>query len=181
MQNGKGFFNNWGKNIDWADVGISTASGALAGLTMGASLGANLLIESGAAIARSSIDWKGDDKTPNVIFGQLNYKKDWKEFGYDIAGEALSLGLELGTGLNSVKFLDYDSPDLSGAFWKTFTEGTLDGIWKVPTSIQKDKYITNRPIDGGMLPPVEIYAPSHKKANQNNLIMRKKYSPWLQQ
>jgi RHS repeat-associated protein len=187
LQNGEGFFKGWSDNMDWADVGISTAEGALAGLTMGASLGVTLAIEAGAAVARSSIDWKGNDKTPNVIFGQGDYKKDWAEFGYDIAGEAFSMGLRYGSGLNKVDFYGKNGSDFSGAFWKTFTEGTFDGIWKTPTSIYKDAYKRGKefekdeaPIFGGNLPPVEIYPPSHEKASQNSSIVRKKYEPWLQ-
>ena len=187
LENGEGFFNGWSDKMDWADVGISTVEGALAGLTMGASLGVTLAIEGGAAVARSSIDWRGDDKTPNVIFGQGDYKKDWAEFGYDIAGEALSMGFRYGTGLNKVDFYGKNGPDFSGAFWKTVTEGTFDGIWKTPSSIYKREYYNKRkrsneaepPIFGGNLPPVEIHPPSHEKASQNLSTMRKKYLSWL--
>jgi RHS repeat-associated protein len=190
LEKGEGFFKNWSDNMDWADVGISTAEGALAGLTMGVSLGVTIAIEGGAAIARSSIDWKGNDKTPNVIFGIGDYRKDWAEFGYDIAGEAISIGLKYGSGLNKVDFYGKDGPNFSGAFLKAATEGLFDGIWKTPSAIYKDVHRTHRKskkfekeenlIFGGILPPVEIYPPSHKKASQNSSIMRKKYLPWLQ-
>jgi RHS repeat-associated protein len=36
--NGDNFFKGWGSKMDWADVGISTVEGAVAGLTAGTSL-----------------------------------------------------------------------------------------------------------------------------------------------
>ncbi len=151
MANGQSFFKDWNKNMDWADVGITAIEGALIGSGVGAALVP--YIEGGAAIARSGVDWKGDDKTPNVILGQGDYKKDWAEFGYDIAGEVLSIGLKYGSGLNKVDFYDKNSPDFPGAFWKTTTVGALDGIWKSPSTILKNDYKQNRTIS---LPPVEI-------------------------
>jgi hypothetical protein len=181
MENGDKFFSNWGKNMDWGDVGITTVEGALIGSGVGAAFVP--LIEGGAAVARSGFDWKGNDKTPNVIFGKGDYKKDWAEFGYDIAGEVLSLGLEYGSGLNKIKFTDYNHPDFSGALTETLTKGVFDGLYNSPSAVGKRSYTKNRDkiFDYGSLPEVEIVAPSSKNycPSENNFRLYKKYYPWL--
>ena len=184
LENGEGFFSGWSDNMDWGDVGISALEGGLIGSGVGAAF--IPLIEGSAAVARSGFDWKGNDRTPNYIFGQGDNKKDWAEFGYDIAGEVFSAGFRYGTGLHKIDFYGKNGPDFSGTFWKTATEATFDGIWKTPTSIYKDAYKRGKefekdeaPIFGGNLPPVEIHPPSHEKASQNLSTMRKKYLPWL--
>jgi len=175
MESGKGFFNNWGGNMDWADVGITAIEGALIGSGFGAA--ALPFINGGAAVARSGVDWKGDDKTPNVIFGQGDYKKDWVDFGLDIAGEALSLGIKYGSGLHKVGFMDYSKPDVSGAILKTIADGSIDGIWKTPTTYGKTN--RNEIKEYIYLPEVEIYPPSHRNSNQNVDKVLKEYAPWF--
>ncbi|HRY74593.1 MAG TPA: RHS repeat-associated core domain-containing protein, partial [Candidatus Dojkabacteria bacterium] len=96
---GNGFFHGWARQMDWADVGISTVSGAIAGLTGGGSL---LLTEAPESILKSAVDWKGGDPTPNVVFGSDKYKKSISEASIDLANEAVGVIFGKASGLNEL-------------------------------------------------------------------------------
>jgi len=96
---GNGFFHGWAKQMDWADVGISTVAGAIAGLTGGGSL---LLTEAPESLLKSAVDWKGGDPTPNVVGGNGEYKKDLGDAGADLAGEATGTLFGKASGLDKL-------------------------------------------------------------------------------
>lgn len=159
MDNGKAFFNGWAKNMDWADVAISTGEGALAGATMGTSL----LAESAFAAARSSIDWKGKDKNPTFIGGGLiddKYNKDPKQFGIDLIGEFASIGLNRGLGLSKVEFQPNPKKiDWGGGILETGIKGSLYGIWDYGSDKGANYIFKNFPKSKTInLPEVEIKA-----------------------
>ena len=47
LDNGKGFFEDWDDNIDWADVGISAVEGFANGIIPGSGKAAKLAVEGG--------------------------------------------------------------------------------------------------------------------------------------
>jgi len=93
LQSGKGFFSVWGKNMDWADVGVSAAEGALAGTTLGASLFLTTTLSTGL---KASVDLK--DGQLQVVGGSGKYEKTWDKAGADFATEMIGAGIAKGMG-----------------------------------------------------------------------------------
>ena len=123
LNDGRGFFNDWGKNMDWADVVISTAEGALAGLTLGGSL-----VVGGAAL-KSAVDWTGNDGLQFIgaeKLGLENNNKSLRDAGLDLLGEAVSFGIGKGVGIDKVGF---DKGGFGVQMFGTTVKGSFSGVW----------------------------------------------------
>jgi RHS repeat-associated protein len=117
LDNDRGFFDDWGKQMDWADVTVSTGEGALAGITSGASL---LLTNSTAAVLRSGIDLKADEGF-RMVGLKGKHKKKLIDASLDLVGEAVSFGI--GRGVRDVEFDAIDGALFMGSFL-----GSIGGI-----------------------------------------------------
>ena len=88
ISNGRSFFDDWGNNIDWADVGVAAVAGAINSVLPGAgevplyTRTANYVaVETFGNYLKSGIDVKGKvDGTKNIFDGS----KNWNEFSKDM-------------------------------------------------------------------------------------------------
>ncbi len=121
---GRGFFNNWSRNMDWADVGITTIEGAVAGTTAGVSL---LATRGLSGVTRSAVDAKGDGGFRS-IFSKGEHKKPLNEFGIDLIAEGATLGMSRFFGMDKIEWQTKLKPSLFDGLTEGLTTGTFDGM-----------------------------------------------------
>jgi RHS repeat-associated core domain len=95
LENGDGFFSGWTKNMDWADVGISAAVGALDGFAPGAGRMVGAIV---GDAAKAAFDW--DAEGPKMVGVNKNWDKSLAEFSC----RALSTLAFGAAGMNKVPF-----------------------------------------------------------------------------
>ena len=121
---GRGFFNNWSRNMDWADVGITTIEGAVAGTTAGVSL---LATRGLSGVARSAVDAKGDGGFRS-IFSKGEHNKPLNEFGIDMIAEGATLGMSRFLGMDKIEWQTKAKPSFADGLTEGLTTGTFDGM-----------------------------------------------------
>ena len=116
LSEGKGFFNEWSDNMDWADVGISAAVGALDGLAPGAG---KLIGQFAGDAAKAAVDLRTEEGNRNLYspFRKGDYHKSWAATGMDLATNVA------GTLMGKVSGLDNLSKELG-----TFSDGWFGGF-----------------------------------------------------
>ena len=116
LSEGKGFFNEWGNKLDWADVGISAAVGALDGLAPGAG---KLIGQFAGDAAKAAVDLRTEEGNLNLYspFRKGDYHKSWAATGMDLATNVA------GTLMGKVSGLDNLSKELG-----TFSDGWFGGF-----------------------------------------------------
>ena len=129
LSEGKGFFNEWGNNMDWADVGISAAVGALDGLAPGTGKLIGKLV---GDAAKATVDLKteaGDLKLYSP-FKKGKYHKSWAATGMDFATNVAGTLMGKASGLDNL-FEDFRtfSDGWFGAFlYECSFKGSLSGL-----------------------------------------------------
>lgn len=116
LSEGKGFFNEWSDNMDWADVGISAAVGALDGLAPGTG---KLIGQFAGDVAKAAVDLRTEEGNLNLYspFRKGDYHKSWAATGMDLATNVA------GTLMGKVSGLDNLSKELG-----TFSDGWFGGF-----------------------------------------------------
>lgn len=108
----------------------STGEGALAGVTCGTSL---LLTQTGAAITRSAIDWKGGEGI-KVAGLKGKHGKSLTDASLDLVGEALLFGFNEMSGVGGITFANTDE-----AFFMGLLEGSIGGLSRYGLNEGKNK------------------------------------------
>jgi hypothetical protein len=136
INEGKGFFKDWGKNMDWADVAIGAGEGALAGTTMGLSLVATSAVSSSL---KGAVDFKHDEKKQGLSFSLVGVNKDWdiaiKDATANFAGSMIGLGMGtgvLGDGLAGAAFKGTSSTigRIGAGAFSGLIQGSFEGLWQ---------------------------------------------------
>jgi hypothetical protein len=145
LNEGKGFLKDWNKNMDWADVAISTGEGALAGSTMGVSLLATSAISSSL---KGAVDVKGDGSYKYVGAELLEGNGIHNKRTSDAIADASAnfVGNLLGGGMK----LDNFTKRLSGSIFQStknsilrrttsgLIQGGFEGVWQLGINESKD-------------------------------------------
>jgi hypothetical protein len=135
MNEGKGFFKDWGKKMDWADVAIGAGEGALAGTTMGLSFLATTAVSSSL---KGAVDFKGDGSL-QFVGGKGKYEKDVslaiKDATANFAGAVIGRGMGteiLGDGLAGAALKGSSSKigQIGAGAFSGFIKGSVEGLWQ---------------------------------------------------
>ncbi len=147
LNNGKGFFNNWGKNIDWVDVGISAVEGLADGIAPGLGKTAKLAIEGGSMVLKSAVDLKGSEENEgkitftSVVLKSKDRHKNWGNFGIDLAGEIFSFAVGKAANIDDIPFC---RSNFSGCLFEAGFKGAISGSFVTPFNMLEDNYKQNR-------------------------------------
>jgi len=127
---GENFFKGWGSKIDWVDVGVSAAVGALDGMAPG--LGrtiAKVAGDVGGDILKASLDWKGENKPINGNgWGVVFYSKDPIRAACDLITNLANTGFKYASGINDIS-LTNRSFSISGLLFESSLIGSFSGIF----------------------------------------------------
>ena len=120
----------WGSKIDWVDVGVSAAVGALDGMAPG--LGrtiAKVAGDVGGDILKASLDWKGENKPINGNgWGVVFYSKDPIRAACDLITNLANTGFKYASGINDIS-LTNRSFSISGLLFESSLIGSFSGIF----------------------------------------------------
>ena len=136
LSKGKGFFEGWSKQIDWFDVGVSAAVGALDGLLPGSGKLAGELV---GDVTKASIDWKKENINKNgKEWEVIGISKDPTKFALDLVTNLASTGFSHISGLSNLEFeRQYVNPGFM--IFESFLKGSLGGTFNaVNKIIQRD-------------------------------------------
>ena len=147
LDNGKGFFEDWDDNIDWADVGISAVEGFANGLIPGSGKAAKLAVEGGAMALRSTIDYSVNEKSNgekvfSFIFGKDEHEKGFGEIGIDMCGELTSFALGKFTQIDNIPFKRQSFAECA---FETGFRGSLSGVVNSPFEYWRTDYNKRNP------------------------------------
>ncbi len=143
LENGKGFFTNWGKSIDWMDVGVSAAEGFLDGVLPGMGKVGKIVMEGTSMAVRSTIDISGSESnegkiTFKSVFNSGVRHKTWGEAGIDMCGEIFSYGIGKSAGMDDIPFT---RSSLAGSVMEVVFKGGFSGAFSTPSEMLKRNYI----------------------------------------
>ena len=147
LDNGKGFFDKWGKNIDWFDVGVSAVEGFANGIIPGSGKAAKLVVEGGSMALRASTDLcahqNSDGKIAfrSVLSKGVN-KKEKDEIGIDICGELTAFALGKFTQIDNIPFKRQSFAECA---FETGFRGSLSGVVNSPFEYWKTDYNKRNP------------------------------------
>ena len=144
-QNGVGFFKDWGRNIDWADVAIEGAMGAIDGLVPGASKLAKGSLFVAKELTKSAVSLSaekgiGVPKTKEEVIASC------VDFMANIATSATCSGLSKLSGQRKLPS-PYGKGEFAGNALGTLCDGTIAGVFNAPWSMTGDRikdYIENK-------------------------------------
>ena len=130
LSEGENFFKGWGSKIDWVDVGVSAAVGALDGMAPG--LGrtiAKVAGDVGGDILKASLDWKGENKPINGNgWGVVFYSKDPIRAACDLITNLANTGFKYASGINDISLINR-SFSISGLLFESSLIGSFSGIF----------------------------------------------------
>ncbi|MBO4403632.1 MAG: RHS repeat-associated core domain-containing protein, partial [Bacteroidales bacterium] len=143
LENGKGFFENWGKNIDWMDVGVSAAEGFLDGAFPGMGKVGKIVIEGASMAVRSTMDVSGSESnggkiTFKSVFNSGERHKTWGEAGIDMCGEIISYGIVKAAGMDDVPFT---RSSVAGCMIEAGFKGGFSGAFSIPSELLRRNYL----------------------------------------
>jgi len=147
LNNGKGFFEGWDDNIDWADVGISAVEGFANGIIPGSGKAAKFAVEGGAMALRSTIDLSANERsngeiTFSFIFGKDEHEKGFGEIGIDMCGEFTSFALGKSMQIDNIPFKRQSFAECA---FETGLRSSLSGIVSTPFEYWKADYKRRNP------------------------------------
>ena len=147
LDNGKGFFEGWDDNIDWADVGISAVEGFANGLIPGSAKVAKLAVEGGAMVLRSSTDLCAHENSDGkIVFRSVLSKKPnrkgFGEIGIDMCGEFTSFLFGKSMQIDNITFTQRSFAECA---FETGFRGSLSGVVNSPFEYWKDDYKRRNP------------------------------------
>ena len=147
LNNGKGFFEGWVDNIDWADVGISAVEGFANGLIPGTGKAAKFAVEGGAMALRSTIDYSVNEKSNgekvfSFIFGKDEHEKKFGEIGIDMCGEFTSFLFGKSMQIDNIPFTQRSFAESA---FETGFRGSLSGVVSTPFEYWKADYKRRNP------------------------------------
>ena len=107
LNNGKGFFEDWGRTIDWMDVGISAVEGFLDGAVPGLGRIGEWAIDGGAILLKSSMDITASESSNGEItftnvLGQGEHKKSLDKFGIDLLANVATYTLRKASNIDDI-------------------------------------------------------------------------------
>ena len=145
----KGFFDKWGKNIDWFDVGVSAVEGFANGIIPGSGKAAKLAVEGGAMALRSTIDYSVNEKSNgekvfSFIFGKDEHEKKFGEIGIDMCGELTSFALGKFMQIDNIPFKRQSFTECA---FETGLRSSLSGIVSTPFVYWKTDYNKRNPAE----------------------------------
>ena len=149
LDNGKGFFEDWDDNIDWADVGISAVEGFANGLIPGTGKAAKLALEGGMMALRSTIDLSANERsngeiTFSFIFGSGIHEKKIGEIGIDMCGEFTSFLFGKSMQIDNIPFTQRSFAECA---FETGLRSSLSGIVSTPFEYWKTDYNKRNPAE----------------------------------
>ena len=162
LDNGKGFFEGWVDNIDWADVGISAVEGFANGLIPGTGKAAKLAVEGGAMALRASMDYSVTEnsngkKVFSTIFSQKEKNKSLQKAGIDMCGELTSFALGKFTQIDNIPFKQQSFAECA---FETGLRSSFSVIVTTPFEYWKTDYNRRNPYVKTpkiTIDPIEIY------------------------